>query len=352
MSEQVEVFGVTDIGCVRKENQDSFLIFQPDDPELRLRRGVLVILADGMGGLEGGKVASTLAVETVRDSYYACRGDVRLSLETAVKEANSAIFRRSQELGTGKQMGSTITALVALGDTAFIAHVGDSRCYRVRDNELRQVTRDHSLVRELLDRGEIEKDSPQYSFHRNILTRGLGLNEDVAVDAMEVVGVEPGDVFLMSSDGLHEQVAEDEIIDALASSGENLEAAAAFLVERARERGGPDNITVTMLRYPSSGRRVPTREHPERLASSVSGLRAALLPALAFLCFCAGVLLTLWITSQDGATVERRAKLQSEAARLVDDLERDLTPAARLNAARELRNVLHELDIQGVSTSK
>ena len=129
------------------------LISQPEDEDVLECKGALIVLADGMGGLEDGRVASQLAVDTVDRFYFSYKSDPRTSLESAVKEANTAIYVKSNQGGESRQMGSTVTALVVTDDHAVIAQVGDSRAYRIRGGKIRQITRDHSLVRELLDRG-------------------------------------------------------------------------------------------------------------------------------------------------------------------------------------------------------
>ena len=243
----VRVGGKSDIGKVRKENQDALLISQPDDEDVLEHKGVLVVLADGMGGLEDGREASQLAVDTIKRFYYSSKRDPRTGLEKAVQQANTAIYMKSTQGPESRQMGSTVTAFAVTGDQAVVAQVGDSRAYRIRDGEIRQITRDHSLVRELLDRGEIDRDSAQYAFHRNILTRGLGLREEVVVDTYELIGLHPGDTFLLSSDGLHELVSEAELCASVDRTDVNLDEACQSLVDLACERGAPDNSTVALV---------------------------------------------------------------------------------------------------------
>src|SRR5262245_39307326 len=161
--------GHSDIGIVREENQDALVIHEPADPDLLGKKGCLVAIADGMGGLEEGSTASRLAVEALLRSYYGDPGPPREALEKAVREANRAIYQQGRG-GEGRRlMGSTLTALVLAGGRAAIAQVGDSRAYRYRGGSMEQVTRDHSLVRELADRGEIDELSASYAFHRNVL---------------------------------------------------------------------------------------------------------------------------------------------------------------------------------------
>ena len=345
---EVRIFGKSDIGRIRKENQDSFLITEPDDHEVLRRRGTLSVLTDGMGGLEDGRLASRLAVETISRAYYSFQGDARSALEAAIKEANSAIYRRATEGGGNRQMGSTVTALAILGDSALIAQIGDSRAYRYRNGGLRQLTRDHSLVYELLERGEIERDSAEYMFHRNILTRGLGLRHEVDVDVFELLCIEPGDTFLLSSDGLHELVSEAEMRTILGRHGENLDAACADLVEAAREAGGPDNITVVLVKVSDdelekteallSLSSIDVREELRRVGS--------LLPISLFLVFAFGVALTLWIVQQGMPTVAHREAAAERLETLFQRYEQERLPVAdKDQVVGRIRSTLAELGL-------
>jgi len=243
MSHEVRLFGLSDMGQVREENQDSLRFESPEDEDRRRRRGDLLVVADGMGGLKDGKIASRLATDRIARDFYESEGEPSQALLAAVQAANRDIFEYAQVQGGGQPMGSTCTALAVLGDKAFVAQVGDSRAYRYHRGEIRQVTRDHSLVRELLDRGEIEKDSVQYTFHRNVLTRGLGLRHEVDVDLFELTDVESGDLFILTSDGLHELVTEGEFLAGIGRHRDDLNAFAQGLIDLANERGGSDNIT-------------------------------------------------------------------------------------------------------------
>ena len=241
----VQTAGRTDIGMVREENQDALLILTPDDPELRRSKGDVVAVADGMGGLEGGQIASRIVVETLEEIYTASDGDVSEALVDGAHEANRRVHEFA--LGNGSlPMGSTLTALSLIGKQASIVQVGDSRAYRYRRGELRQITRDHSLLRELMDRGQVVDDFDSFQMHRNVLTRGLGLRSEVEVDLFEVSDVTDGDLFLVSSDGLHEVVGEKLMLQSIQEHGADLEALCDDLIEKAREYGGPDNITVAL----------------------------------------------------------------------------------------------------------
>jgi protein phosphatase len=310
------------MGRVRKENEDSFKICEPSDPLSREQKGVLLLLADGMGGLDDGGAASRLAVETAAATYYATDGSPRVALEDAVKQANRAIFSQSRDRASGRSMGSTITALSIAGGSAYVAQVGDSRAYCYRGGKLHQVTRDHSLVRELVDLGHLQESSPHYSVHRNILTRGLGLREDVAVDIFEIPGLEVGDRFVLTSDGLHELLRPQEIAEVLARRGHDLDGACEELVAHATERGGPDNITVILAEIAGEQRARP-RSAMAPLPLKLHPAATWILPLGMFLSFVAGVLLTLWLSSP-----ARLEPAQIESLRQqVRTLERELRAA-------------------------
>jgi serine/threonine protein phosphatase PrpC len=336
----VVVAGESDIGVVREENEDSLAIHEPSDPEVRRTKGTLVLLADGMGGLEDGSAASRLAVESVVRAYYERKEPPRAALELAVKEANRAIFDHSQSTGSGKLMGSTITALALLDGTACVAQVGDSRAYCYRDGTLRQVTRDHSLVRELVDMGRIEEASPHYTFHRNVLTRGLGLREDVAVDLYELRDLDPGDQILLSTDGLHELVRPEEITACLVRFGPQVKAACKELVQLARSRGGPDNITVAIACVQGGAR--PATAPPE--APATASRRASsplwILPLLIFGSFTGGVLLTLGVQAP-GIDPESALRIRAEVRAALEHDEH-AEPAAQRRA--ELRESLQRIE--------
>jgi protein phosphatase len=198
-----------------------------------------------MGGLAHGGTASQLAVNTVRELYYAGQGPPAADLVAAAREANQRVFEEAQRLPGSQPMGSTLTALVILEGRAIIAHVGDSRAYRAsRGGGLAQLTRDHTLVRELAERGEIEPDSLPYLMHRNVLTRGLGLQEELEVDVIEINDLQVGDTFLLCSDGLYDVVADSEIDSRVVAHGSAQEEFLDDLIELATSRGAPDNVTV------------------------------------------------------------------------------------------------------------
>ena len=234
---ELQPFGVTDAGKVRQNNEDALLVGDGEDE-------TLFVVADGIGGFEAGEVASSLAVEVLRD----LRPD--RSFETAIAEANRRILAagRTDEKLSG--MGTTVVA-IRFGGTqreplAEVAHVGDSRAYLVRGSEMNPITEDHSLVAELVRSGDLTRDQAAEHPQKNLITRALGADEDVAVDTT-VLPIEAGDRVLLCSDGLSDMVPEARISEILLDSPEDPERAARGLLAAALDAGGNDNITVIVV---------------------------------------------------------------------------------------------------------
>jgi protein phosphatase len=236
---------ITDCGCVRELNEDCCQIVQPADPELLDRKGVLIVVADGMGGCQAGEVASRIAVETVVRAYYAAPGEPHAALTAAFQEANSEIYQLSLFRDELSGMGTTCTALVIQGCVAHSAHVGDSRLYLIRSGSIYQMTEDHSVVKELMKQGALSAVAARHHIDRNLILRALGSRATVEVAAWEQpMPLHAGDRFVLCSDGLHDAVTDDEI--RLATESGDASAACENLVAEARARGGYDNITVAI----------------------------------------------------------------------------------------------------------
>jgi PPM family protein phosphatase len=247
---RVAARGLTDVGRKRDHNEDSFLV----DEDLGL-----FIVADGMGGHAGGGTASRLAVETVQAAMREARAatpdllsregpleqsPAREALREAVERACRSIYRAAQGDPNLAGMGTTVTAAAVAGRHAFVAHVGDSRCYLVRGGHIYQVSEDHSLVNEQLKAGAITADEAKSSRFKNIITRSVGFEEEVAVDLMGV-DVEPGDRLVLCCDGLSNHAEDEEILHIVSSA--TFEEAPRRLVDLANDRGGDDNITVIVV---------------------------------------------------------------------------------------------------------
>jgi serine/threonine protein phosphatase PrpC len=230
----VEQAGQTDVGRQRTANEDSLVVRPP-----------LFAVADGMGGAKAGEVASAVAVEAVesaRDSGESAEAQ----LAGIVRDANRRIYDLAVADESRRGMGTTLTLAKVHGDEVSLAHVGDSRAYRLRDGELSQLTRDHSLVAELERSGQITAEAAEHHPQRSIITRALGPEPDVEVDTYTLAGRD-GDLFLICSDGLTSMISDDEVAS-IVSSARSLDEAADTLVRAANQSGGKDNITVILFR--------------------------------------------------------------------------------------------------------
>ncbi|MEQ1832591.1 MAG: Stp1/IreP family PP2C-type Ser/Thr phosphatase [Candidatus Eisenbacteria bacterium] len=247
------IASATDVGRRRTGNEDSHALWVADDPQVRADRGLLCVVCDGMGGANAGEVASQLSVATVVESVSANRtADPATALRDAVELANQRVHTQASTNPDQRGMGTTCTAMLLRGTEVWIGHVGDSRAYLVRGGRARPLTRDHSLVAELVDKGHLTPEEAKHDPRRNVVTRSVGALEHVEVDAeLAFDGSEPGDVFVLCSDGLHGLVTDAEIAQ-LASESAPSDACAA-LIDLANERGGPDNITVFVVRRSAGG---------------------------------------------------------------------------------------------------
>jgi PPM family protein phosphatase len=244
----IEVSSQSDIGCLRQNNEDSFGYWEPEDDQQFLRKGRLAVVADGMGGYEGGQEASRLAVETLVEVYRDFGGDdPQAALVEALQTAHEQIREYSFAHPELRGMGTTCTAAAIVQDALYYVHVGDTRLYLIRDGQITRVTRDHSYVGRLVESGMISAEEAENHPQRNILTAALGTNPDLIMDSPgQPEPLRPEDVLLICSDGLWGLVRDSEILDAV--ENKSAEQAGRELVELARERGGPDNITVEILR--------------------------------------------------------------------------------------------------------
>ena len=230
-----EHFEKSDTGRQRRANEDSYFARAP-----------LFVVADGMGGAQAGEVASRVAVDTLGRGLPDGSGPAQDLLAARVEEANEAIHDLSRRDADRAGMGTTTTAVYVGEEEAAIAHVGDSRAYRLRDGELQRLTEDHSLVEELMRQGKLTAQEASEHPQKSIITRALGPEPVVEVDR-QTVRLRDGDVFLICSDGLTGMVGEDFIEDVLRSSAD-LRAAGQTLVTAANDAGGRDNITVVLFR--------------------------------------------------------------------------------------------------------
>jgi serine/threonine protein phosphatase PrpC len=247
----LEVATATDPGMVRSHNEDSLAA----DPEIGL-----AVLADGMGGYNAGEVASGIAVamlttemrqalETLQPHSVDANGEtvaVRLIREHAAK-ANGAIYQTAKSQPQYSGMGTTLVVTLFFDNRMAVGHIGDSRLYRLRKEQFEQVTRDHSLLQEQIDSGMITKEQARYSQNKNLVTRAVGIDQEVETE-IHTYDVEPGDVYLLCSDGLSDMVVDEDIGETLVALAANLPLAAKQLVQLANDSGGRDNISVILVR--------------------------------------------------------------------------------------------------------
>ena len=260
LKDKIEIFGLTDVGLVRDHNEDSI----GDNPDLGL-----VVLADGMGGHRGGEVASAITVSTILEILADKLNNIKpgdideasgyslqsVAVHDAINRANENVFTSSHENSQYRGMGTTVVVLLIYDDRFTVAHVGDSRLYRYRDGELEQITNDHSLMQELIDRGFYSAEQAENSLNRNLVTRAVGIEESVEIDVLEDAA-HSGDIYLLCSDGLTDMVEDDVIKNTIIDNNEDLEKIAAELIRLANVSGGKDNISAILARpvkpYPAT----------------------------------------------------------------------------------------------------
>lgn len=261
---------LTDPGRVRPRNEDHLGAFEPADGGVRGRRGRLFVVADGMGGHARGEVASRLAVDTVCRVYYddGLPEELPQLLSITVQRANEVLYRESRRWADDEAtMGTTLTMLVIRERDAFLAHVGDSRAYLVRGRHIQQLTQDHSLVAELVRQGVLSSEEAERHPSAHVILRALGTSGEVAVELHGPLRLRAGDRLILCTDGLSRTVAANEIRRLTRALSPRL--ACERLVSLANARGGPDNITLQVIRI---GR--PWRVLRSSGATAVAGLAA------------------------------------------------------------------------------
>ena len=247
LSNVIEITTATHPGMVRSHNEDSISADAASG---------LAVLADGMGGYNAGEVASGIAVAMISaelkkalasaDSEFDAATAERLVGEHAVR-ANNAIFQAAQSQSQYAGMGTTLVVALWHDNSLVVGHIGDSRLYRFRDGRLEQVTRDHSLLQEQIDSALITKAQARHSQNKNLVTRAVGIDPEVEAE-VHSYPVQPGDIYLLCSDGLNDMVADEDMELTLASLQANLPLAATQLVQQANDNGGRDNVSVILVR--------------------------------------------------------------------------------------------------------
>jgi PPM family protein phosphatase len=245
----VQLANLTDLGVRREQNEDYLLYIEPVSDEEFAAKGRLLLVADGMGGHNGGEVASGIAAAALREAFLNSKGEEpRAVLVKGFSQAQQQIVARGAEAGKLNGMGTTCTAVIIRNGELSFGHIGDSRLYLLRGGVLTQLTEDHTLVHRLVKYGALSKDEAATHKQRNVLTSALGMpTETVAADFSEKpLRLKPKDTLIISSDGLHGLIQDHEIEEVVSST--NPDDACRALVNLAIERGGPDNITVQILR--------------------------------------------------------------------------------------------------------
>ena len=245
--------GETNVGMKRAVNEDAFTLLDED---------ALYVVADGMGGHASGEVASKMAIDTLREFFRATSADPEATwpykmdkargyeenrLITSIKLSNLRIFENAQRDAKLRGMGTTLVAMLVVDDGVLIAHVGDSRAYRVRDGKLTQLTEDHSLLNDYIKMKRLSEEEIANFPHKNVIVRALGMKETVKVDT-QLDRPQLGDIYILCSDGLCGPASDEEIHEIVLAEGKDLKVAAAKLIERANDNGGPDNITVVLAK--------------------------------------------------------------------------------------------------------
>lgn len=269
----------TDPGQLREQNEDACISPSSADPRMQ-QWGYLFAVADGMGGYGGGQDASYASLQALYEQFYTSSApDIQGALCQAMQSANMAVRRLSMQPSHDARMGTTLVALVLNQTTALIAHVGDSRAYHIRRGAIVQLTADHSLVQEQVQAGLLSVEQGRSQPGKNVLTRSVGSTSIVQADYSMLSDLAPGDVFVLCSDGLTNQVLDEEI--AHIASVMPPEEAAQALVRLANERGGPDNITALLVRIDKLPVVVPTQPGAEvTMLASGKPRSALLLPVL------------------------------------------------------------------------
>ena len=241
----MQYWGLTDPGCVRKQNQDSFQVLRLD------RNTILAVVCDGMGGAKSGNIASSLAIDVFVQEVRRCwvasmdSDSVDQMLKSAVKLANFTVYDQSRQIEEFDGMGTTLVAVLIHGKKATVANVGDSRAYGIDNNGIRQLTSDHSLVQMMVDRGELTPEMARYYPGKNLITRAIGTETLVMCDIFHL-DVKRGDYFLLCSDGLSNMLDDQEILFEVVH-GVNKEYCCQRLLTIAKNRGAPDNVTSVLI---------------------------------------------------------------------------------------------------------
>lgn len=249
--------GETHVGMKRAHNEDNFVVIDEHH---------LYVVADGMGGHASGEVASQMCIDTLQEFFRATSADPEATwpykmdksrgyeenrLITSIKLANLRIYEAAQRESKYRGMGTTVVGILVVDDGVLIAHVGDSRVYRLRDGRLDQLTEDHSLLNDYIKMKRLSEEQIANFPHKNVIVRALGMKETVKVDT-QIDKPQPGDIYVLCSDGLCGPASDEEIRE-IVSTHSDLKTASQQLIQRANDNGGPDNITVVLAKVMGIG---------------------------------------------------------------------------------------------------
>jgi serine/threonine protein phosphatase PrpC len=244
---RVKFVARSEIGHARENNEDKFDFYEPDEEPLLAARGSVYLVCDGMGGHNAGQIASELAAKQFLHAYYHLGGTAQEAARHAILQAHHYIAEMASKIPSRYGMGTTLTALILKQDEGILAHVGDSRCYRLREGAFEQLSRDHTLVAHLAAQGILTPEQAKYHPQRNVIRQAVGVadpSEPLEPD-IETFALQAGDLYLLCSDGLTDMV-DDAEIEAIVRE-EPPTRAAWRLVDRALANGGRDNITVVLV---------------------------------------------------------------------------------------------------------
>lgn len=274
------VVKLTDQGRTRDHNEDRVRVEIPQDSRLLQAKGALYIVADGMGGHEAGEVASAIAIDVFPQAYYQdTQADLRICLQNAVRQANHAVFTRAQQSPGRKGMGTTIVAAAVRNGELYLAHVGDSRAYLLRQGKFEPLTKDHSFVQEQIDAGILTEEMARNHPQKNVITRALGHGPEVTPTISGPIPLQPGDRLLLCSDGLSGPLRDEDMAAILKQHP--VRDAVPQLVDLANERGGPDNISVALaLVEPWQPNQPIAQELSPRQVAAPNGPLSGLSPAV------------------------------------------------------------------------
>jgi len=243
----MDLWGITNCGRVRRQNQDVFKVLYDED-----RNVAVLVVCDGMGGARAGNVASALAADAFMHQMgkyiedIGVQSDVAMKMADAVLAANKAVYEKSIEYEEYNGMGTTLTAAITTADGEVVVNIGDSRVYHVTPSAILQITKDHSVVEDMISRGDLTRDEAFMHPNKNLITRALGTSEDEEPDVF-FLDLNPGEFILLCSDGLSNVVLDSEILFVM-QNGNSVRECCEMLVEMALSRGAPDNVTAVVFK--------------------------------------------------------------------------------------------------------